>query len=126
MSREIFIFIDMWQYFIRKSALSSIVLPSDRHEIEIGINQLSNKDKNIIQSIDEIDQQVLSVIATIEDSIKNHYGKLKQQLVEKAEEYFNEMNVSDNNDNDNNIAIQLVKFLFFFMMMIFLLKMQQK
>jgi hypothetical protein len=100
--------------FKPKSAISSIVLPSDRQEIEIGLNLLTKKDKNTIKSMEEFDQQVLGIIAIIEDSIKYHYEEMKQQLMEKAEEYFNETGESDKNNNDNNIAVQLVKFLHVF------------
>jgi hypothetical protein len=102
--------------FKPKSAISSIVLPSDRHEIEIGLNLLSKKDKNIIKSTQDLEKQVIGLIVIIEDSIKYHYKKMKQQFMEKAEKYFNKTDESDNtnsinNNNGNNIAIQLVKFL---------------
>ena len=104
--------------FKPKSAISSIVLPSDRHEVEIGLNLLSKKDKNTIKSIREPDQQVLGVVAIIEDTIKYHYEEMKQNFMEKAAEYFNEIDNSDNmnsnNNNDNNVAVQLVKFLHIF------------
>jgi hypothetical protein len=46
--------------FKPKSAISSIVLLSDRHEIEIGLNLLSKKDKNIIKSTKDFEKQVIS------------------------------------------------------------------
>jgi hypothetical protein len=52
--------------FKPKSAVSSIVLPSDRHEIKIGLNLLSQKDKNIIKSMEDFTQQVSSLIEIIE------------------------------------------------------------
>jgi hypothetical protein len=105
--------------FKPKSAISSIILPSDRHEIEIGLNLLSKRHKNTIKSIKEPDQQVLGLVAIIEDSIKYHYEEMKQKLIEKAVEYFNETDRSyitnkNNNNNDNNVAVQLVKFLHVF------------
>ena len=67
-------------YFLRyvamfkpKPAISSIILPSDRHEIEIGLNLLFKRHKNTIKSIKEPDQQVLGLVAIIEDWIKYHY-----------------------------------------------------
>ena len=43
---------------------------------------------------------------------------MKQKFMEKAAEYFNETDNSDNmnsnNNNDNNVAVQLVKFLHIF------------
>jgi hypothetical protein len=105
--------------FKPKFAISSIVLPSDRHEIEIGLNLLSKKDKNIIKSTEDLEKQVIGLIVIIEDSIKYHYEEIKQQFIEKAEKYFNKPDESDNtnspnNNNGNNIAIQLVKFLHVF------------
>jgi hypothetical protein len=101
--------------FKPKSAINSIILPSDRQELEIGFNQLSEKGKNEIKSIEEPEQQILSLTATIiEDSIRYHYQEMKEQFMGKAVEYFNEPNELDDINNDNNIAVQLVKFLHVF------------
>lgn len=104
--------------FKPKSAISSIVLPSDSHEIEIGINLLSEKDKNKIKSMEDLEKQVIGLIVIVEDPIKHHYEIMKQQFMEKAIEYYNEIddydNINSNNSNDNNIAVQLVKFLHLF------------
>jgi hypothetical protein len=104
--------------FKPKSVISSIVLPSDRHEIEIGINLLSKEDKNKIKSMEDLEKQVIGLIVIVEDPIKHHYEIMKQQFMKKAIEYYDKIdgyyNSNSNNSNDNNIAVQLVKFLHVF------------
>jgi hypothetical protein len=87
------------------SAISSIILPSYRYEIKIGINHLTRKDKNQIKSMEDVRQQVLGLISIVEDPIKSYYERIQQQTIEKAIKYYNGNNVDINN---NNIAIQLI------------------
>lgn len=91
------------------SAISSIVLPSDRHEMKIGINLLTKIDKKQIESIEDLNEQVLALIAVVEDPIKHHYEITKQQTIETAIKYFGRNSIDIN--NSNNIAIQLVDYI---------------
>ena len=88
------------------SAISSIILPSHKYEIKIGINHLTRKDKNQIKSMEDVRQQVLGLIAIVEDPIISYYERIQQQTIEKAIKYYNGNNVDINN---NNIAIQLIE-----------------
>lgn len=91
------------------SAISSIVLPSDRHEMKIGINLLTKIDKKQIESMEDLKEQVLALIAVVEDPIKHHYEITKQQTIEIAIKYFGRNSIDIN--NSNNIAIQLVDYI---------------
>lgn len=91
------------------SAISSIVLPSDRHEMKIGINLLTKIDKKQIESIEDLNEQVLALIAIVEVPIKHHYEITKQQTIETAIKYFGRNSIDIN--NSNNIAIQLVDYI---------------
>ena len=91
------------------SAISRIVLPSDRHEMKIGINLLTKIDKKQIESIEDLNEQVLALIAVVEDPIKHHYEITKQQTIETAIKYFGRNSIDIN--NSNNIAIQLVDYI---------------
>ena len=91
------------------SAISSIILPSNRREIKIGINQLTKTDKTHFELIDDPSNQVLALIAVVEHPIKHHYQTKKDQTIETAIKYFSG-NTIDNN-NSNNIAIQLVEYI---------------
>lgn len=91
------------------SAISSIVLPSDRHEMKIGINLLTKIDKKQIESMEDLKEQVLALIAVVEHPIKHHYEITKQQTIETAIKYFSRNSIDIN--NSNNIAIQLVDYI---------------
>ena len=91
------------------SAISSIVLPSDRHEMKIGINLLTKIDKKQIESMEDLNEQVLALIVVVEDPIKHHYEITKQQTIETAIKYFGRNSIDIN--NSNNIAIQLVDYI---------------
>lgn len=102
-----------------KFGISSIILPSDRHEIKVGINQLTKKDKNTTKSMDDLREHVLALIGIIEDPIKQHYEVMKRQITDNAIKYYRDDNIYDDNninDNnqDNNFAVQLVKYITMF------------
>ena len=107
-SRE-FYFTRYMVTFKPTSAISSIVLPSDRHEMKIGINLLTKIDKKQIESMEDLKEQVLALIAVVEDPIKHHYEITKQQTIETAIKYFSRNSIDIN--NSNNIAIQLVDYI---------------
>jgi hypothetical protein len=93
------------------SAANSIILPSDRYEIKIGLNLLSKDDKNKIKSIEMHRDQILAMIIILEKMIRQRYDIMKQQCIEKAIKYFNE-NDYDYNDTDyNDITVQFTQFL---------------
>ena len=90
------------------SSISSIILPSDRHEIEVGINHLIKEDKEKIKSMEDFSEQVLGLIAILEEPIKHYYDIMQQDFIEKAIKYYSD-GVDINKTNDSsNIGIQLV------------------
>jgi hypothetical protein len=102
------------EIFKPTSAISSIVLPSDRHEMKIGINYLSKKDVEKIKSFKNFSDQILSVIAILESPIKHYYYIMQRDFVQKATKYYTDgVDINKSNDS-NNIAIQLVNHIIFF------------
>lgn len=103
-----------------KFGKSSIILPSDRREIKIGINRLTKKDKNDTKSGDDLREHVLALIIIVENSIKQHYKVMKQQFTDNAIKYYQDdkiddyNSINDNNNQDNNFALQLVEYITLF------------
>jgi hypothetical protein len=95
-----------------KSTISSIILPSDRREIKIGINILTKKIKNKTKSIEDMREQVLDLIEMVEDPIKHHYEIMQQQIIEKAIQY-DDYNIDDDDisGSSSNIAVQLINYI---------------
>ncbi|HLN34943.1 MAG TPA: hypothetical protein VK250_06630 [Nitrososphaeraceae archaeon] len=90
------------------SSISSIILPSDRHEIEVGINHLIKEDKEKIKSMEDFSEQVLGLIAILEEPIKHYYDIMQQDFIEKAIKYYSDGVDINKTSDSSNIGIQLV------------------
>lgn len=90
------------------SSISSIILPSDRHEIEVGINHLIKEDKEKIKSMEDFSEQVLGLIAILEEPIKHYYDIMQQDFIEKTIKYYSDGVDINKTSDSNNIGIQLV------------------
>ena len=90
------------------SSISSIILPSDRHEIEVGINHLIKEDKEKIKSMEDFSEQVLGLIAILEEPIKHYYDIMQQDFIEKAIKYYSDGVDINRTSDSSNIGIQLV------------------
>src|SRR5574339_139839 len=90
------------------SYISSIILPSNRHEIEVGINHLIKEDKEKIKSMEDFSEQVLGLIAILEEHIKHYYDIMQQDFIEKTIKYYSDGVDINKTSDSNNIGIQLV------------------
>lgn len=90
------------------SSISGIILPSDRHEIEVGINHLIKEDKEKIKSMKDFSEQVLGLIAILEEPIKHYYDIMQQDFIEKAIKYYSDGVDINKTSDSSNIGIQLV------------------
>jgi len=97
------------EMFKPSSAISSMVLPSDRHEIIIGLNHFTKEDKEKVKSMEEISDQVQAIITIMEEPVAYFYNIMQQDFIEKAMEYYTEgLDFSKQGEDSRNIGIQLV------------------
>ena len=97
------------EMFKPSSAISSMVLPSDRHEIIIGLNHFTKEDKEKVKSMEETTDQVQAIITIMEEPVAYFYNIMQQDFIEKAMEYYTEgLDFSKQGEDSRNIGIQLV------------------
>ena len=96
------------------SSIRSIILPSDRHEIKVGINHLTKEDKEKIKSMKNFSEHVLCLIAILEEPIKHYYDIMQQDFIEKAIKYYSDGVDINRTSDSSNIGIQLVNHIILF------------